>query len=55
MVPLVGVDLRRDALRTDLPAIPAVAQIVRTSSLAPRAFITRALIVLPWIRPCVPA
>ena len=39
----------------DVPTIPAVAQIVRSSSVAPSAFITRALIVLPWISPCVPA
>ncbi len=36
------------------PAIPAVAQIVRTSSLAPRAFMTRALIESSWISPIVP-
>ncbi len=37
-----------------VPTIPAVAQIVRSSSVAPSAFITRALIVLLWISPCVP-
>ena len=38
-----------------VPAMPALAQIVRSRSVAPRAFITRALIVSPWIRPWVPA
>ncbi len=38
-----------------VPAMPAVAQIVRSRLLAPSAFITRALIELPWISPWVPA
>ena len=37
-----------------VPVVPAVAQIVRSSAEAPSAFITRALIVFPWIRPWVP-
>jgi hypothetical protein len=37
-----------------VPTYPAVAQMVRTSALAPSAFITRALMVLPWISPWVP-
>jgi hypothetical protein len=36
------------------PTIPAVAQIVRSRSLAPSAFITLALMMLPWISPWVP-
>ena len=36
------------------PRIPAVAQIVRSSSLAPSAFITRALIMFAWTSPIVP-
>ena len=52
--PLLGVDLRRDAVRRRAARDPAVAQIVRSSAVAPSAFITRALIVSPWIRPCVP-
>ena len=37
-----------------VPTIPAVAQMVRSRFEAPSAFITLALIVLPWISPCVP-
>ncbi len=37
-----------------VPVYPAVAQIVRSSAVAPSVFSTRALMMSPWISPWVP-